>query len=116
MFLSLRLKGLLDRPEESDGQALEGPVAQHLRAWAAYSGHDAGVCFWRTRAGTEVDFVVYGEAGLQAFDVRNSANSLSISELSALYLSSFALSSGSLACSQSQVRSKMLSKACLAAS
>ena len=69
VFRSLRL----DRPEETDGQALEGLVAQHLRAWAAYSGHDADVYFWRTRAGTEVDFVVYGEAGLQAFEVKNAA-------------------------------------------
>ena len=73
VFRSLRPKGPLDRPEEMDGQALEGLVAQHLRAWAAYSGHDAGVYFWRTRAGTEVDFVVYGEAGLQAFEVKNAA-------------------------------------------
>ena len=73
VFRSLRPKGLLDRPEEMDGQALEGLVAQHLRAWAAYSGHDADVCFWRTRAGTEVDFVVYGETGLQAFEVKNAA-------------------------------------------
>ena len=71
VFRSLRPKGLLDRPEEIDGQALEGLVAQHLRAWAAYSRHDMEVFFWRTRAGTEVDFVVYGEMGLQAFEVKN---------------------------------------------
>ena len=71
VFRSLRPKGLLDRPEEIDGQALEGLVAQHLRAWAAYSRHDMEVFFWRTRAGTEVDFVVYGELGLQAFEVKN---------------------------------------------
>ena len=29
------------------------------------------VFFWRTRAGTEVDFVVYGELVLQAFEVKN---------------------------------------------
>ena len=71
VFRSLRPKGPLDRPEEMDGQALEGLVAQHLRAWAAYSRHDAGLFFWRTRAGAEVDFVVYGESGLQAFEVKN---------------------------------------------
>ena len=53
VFRSLRPKGPLDRPEEIDGQALEGLVAQHLRAWTAYSRHDMGVFFWRTRAGTE---------------------------------------------------------------
>ena len=73
VFRSLRPKGPLDRPEEMEGQALEGLVAQHLRAWAAYSRHDARVCFWRTRAGAEVDFVVYGETSLQAFEVKNAA-------------------------------------------
>ena len=48
-------------------------MAQRLRAWAAYSGHDARVCFWWTRAGAEVDFVVHGEMGLQAFEVKNAA-------------------------------------------
>jgi len=72
VFRSLRPKGPLDRPEEMDGQALEGLVAQHLRAWTAYSRHDADVHFWRTRAGAEVDFIVYGESGLQAFEVKNS--------------------------------------------
>ncbi|MYN65185.1 MAG: ATP-binding protein [Acidobacteria bacterium] len=73
VFRSLRPKGPLDRPEEIDGQALEGLVAQHLRAWVAYSGRDAKLFFWRTRAGAEVDFVVYGEAGVQAFEVKNAA-------------------------------------------
>ena len=71
VFRSLRPKGPLDRPDEIDGQALEGLVAQHLRAWAAYSSRDVEVFFWRTRGGTEVDFVVYGEPGLQAFEVKN---------------------------------------------
>ena len=71
VFRSLRPKGPLDRPEEMDGQALEGLVVQHLRAWAAYSRNDAELFFWRTRAGAEVDFVVYGESGLQAFEVKN---------------------------------------------
>ena len=71
VFRSLRPRGPLDRPEEIDGQALEGLVAQHLRAWAAYSRQDVNLYYWRTRAGTEVDFVVYGESGLQAFEVKN---------------------------------------------
>ena len=71
VFRSLRPKGPLDRPDEIDGQALEGLVAQHLRAWAAYSRSDIEVFFWRTRGGTEVDFVVYGDQGVQAFEVKN---------------------------------------------
>ena len=73
VFRSLRPRGPFDRPEEIDGQALEGLVAQHLRAWIAYSRFDVDLGFWRTRAGTEVDFVVYGDTGLQAFEVKNAA-------------------------------------------
>ena len=71
VFRSLRPGGPLDRPEEIDGQTLEGLVAQHLRAWAAYSRQDVDLFYWRTRAGAEVDFVVYGESGLRAFEVKN---------------------------------------------
>ena len=73
VFRALRPKGPLDRPSEIDGQALEGLVAQHLRAWAAYSNDDAALSFWRTRSGVEVDFVVYGTGGLQAFEVKNAS-------------------------------------------
>jgi predicted AAA+ superfamily ATPase len=72
VFRSLRPRGPLDRPEEIEGAALEGLVAQHLRAWAAYSG-GGELSFWRTRSGVEVDFVVYGPRGLWAVQVQNSA-------------------------------------------
>ena len=71
VFRSLRPKGPLDRTEEMEGQALEGLVGQHLRAWAAYSRQPVNLYFWRTRGGSEVDFVVYGALGLQAFEVKN---------------------------------------------
>jgi uncharacterized protein len=73
VFRSLRPKGPLDRPEEIDGAALEGLVAQHLRAWIAYRGADAGLFYWRTRSGVEVDFVVYGSVGFWAIEVKNTA-------------------------------------------
>jgi len=73
LFRSLRPKGPLDRPEEIDGAALEGLVAQHLRAWLAYRGNDAELFFWRTRSGVEVDFVLYGSAGFWAIEVKNTA-------------------------------------------
>ncbi len=57
VFRSLRPAGPLDRPEEARGAALEGLVAQHLRAWVDYSDGAAKLFFWRTRAGSEVDFV-----------------------------------------------------------
>jgi uncharacterized protein len=71
VFRSLRPQGPLDRPEEIEGQALEGLVAQHLKAWIAYSRSKRELFFWRTRSGVEVDFVVYGPDGLWAIEVKN---------------------------------------------
>jgi predicted AAA+ superfamily ATPase len=73
VFRSLRPRGPLDRREEIDGGAFEGLVAQHLRAWIAYSGLKDKLFFWRTRSGVEIDFVVYGEHGFWAIEVKNSA-------------------------------------------
>ncbi len=74
VYRYLRPKGPLDRPEEIHGHALEGLVAQHLRAWISYSKNDSSLHFWRTRSGVEVDFVVYGSEGLFAIEVKNSAH------------------------------------------
>jgi predicted AAA+ superfamily ATPase len=71
VFRALRPQGPLDRPEETEGQALEGLVAQHLRAWSAYSRTKPELFYWRTQSGVEVDFVVYGPEGLWALEVKN---------------------------------------------
>lgn len=71
VFRSLRPQGPLDRPEEIEGQALEGLVAQHLRAWSAYSRAKSELFFWRTQSGLEVDFVVYGPKEIWAIEVKN---------------------------------------------
>ena len=71
VFRSLRPSGTLDSPQEIDGAALEGLVAQHLRAWSAYSGDAADMYFWRTKSGNEVDFVLYGENTFCAIEVKN---------------------------------------------
>jgi predicted AAA+ superfamily ATPase len=73
VFRSLRPKGPLDRPEEIEGAALEGLVAQHLRAWLAYQDSEAKLFFWRTRSGVEVDFVVYGPGAFHAVEVKSTA-------------------------------------------
>jgi predicted AAA+ superfamily ATPase len=73
VFRALRPAGPLDRPEEIAGAALEGLVAQHLRAWIDYSGQDYALSFWRTKAGSEVDFVVYGRRGFWALEVKHAA-------------------------------------------
>lgn len=72
VFRSLRPSGPLDRPAEIEGAALEGLVAQHLRAWIAYSGGARDLHYWRTRSGVEVDFVVYGDNAFFAVEVKNS--------------------------------------------
>ena len=73
VFRSLRPSGPLDRPEEIAGAALEGLVAQHLRAWLAYRGGGDRLFYWRTRAGAEVDFVLYGPGQFTAIEVKHSA-------------------------------------------
>lgn len=72
IFRSLRPAGPLDRPEEVAGAAIEGLVAQHLRAWIDYSSGHHELFYWRTRSGVEVDFVVYGERAFAAVEVIHS--------------------------------------------
>ena len=50
--------------------ALEGLVAQHLRAWIAYRACGAQLYYWRTKSGSEVDFVVYGPDIFSAIEVK----------------------------------------------
>ena len=72
VFQSLRPRGPLDSRSELGGQALEGLVAQHLRSWIDLSAPPSSLYYWRTRAGNEVDFVVYGESGFWALKVKSS--------------------------------------------
>lgn len=74
VYRSLRPAGPLDRPAEIEGMALEGLVAQHLRAWSAYRASDAQLYYWRTKSGSEVDFVVYGSEVFLAIEVKRAAN------------------------------------------
>ena len=73
VFRANRPAGPLDAPQEIDGLALEGLVAQNLRAWCDYSQGKHGLHYWQTRSQVEVDFVVYGETGIYAVEVKNSA-------------------------------------------
>jgi uncharacterized protein len=72
VFRSLRPSGPLDSPNEIDGAALEGLVAQHLRGWSGYGKNDCKLYFWRTKSGVEVDFVIYGKDNFCAIEVKNS--------------------------------------------
>lgn len=72
VFRANRPAGPLDSPSEIDGAALESLVAQHLRAWCDYSDGNHRLYYWQTRSKVEVDFVIYGEGGLHALEVKNS--------------------------------------------
>jgi predicted AAA+ superfamily ATPase len=72
VFRSLRPAGPLDDPGTIEGAALEGLVFQHLRAWIGYGGDKHTLSYWRTRAGNEVDFILYGKDGIHAIEVKNS--------------------------------------------
>ena len=69
VYRSLRPSGPLDRPEEIAGPAVEGLVLQHLRAWIDYRRDRHELFYWRTRGGSEVDAIVYGDTGLFAIEV-----------------------------------------------
>jgi predicted AAA+ superfamily ATPase len=73
VFRANRPSGPLDAPQEIEGGVLEGLVAQHLRAWCDYSTGNHALFYWQTRSQVEVDFIVYGESGLYAVEVKNSS-------------------------------------------
>ena len=73
VFRANRPKGPLDAPAEIEGAALEGLVAQQLRAWCAYSSGQPSMHYWKTRSNVEVDFVVYGDSHFYAMEVKNTA-------------------------------------------
>ena len=74
LFRSLRPKGPLDRAEELARVALEGLVAQHLRAWIAYSNRDDALSFWREPTpATTLTSSCTGESRLFAIKVKSSA-------------------------------------------
>ena len=73
VYRALRPRGPLDSDEEIEGAAIETLVLELLRAENA--NHDLGyeLYFWRTGDDKEVDFVLYGERGLHAFEIKRSA-------------------------------------------
>jgi len=74
VYRSIRPKGPLDSTEEIEGMALEGLIAQHLRAWASYRSVQAQLYYWRTKSGSEVDFVMYGPDVFVAIEVKRSGH------------------------------------------
>jgi len=73
VFRALRPRGPLDSDDEIDGAAIETLLYQSLAAENANAGLGYDLFFWRTSDGVEVDFVLYGERGLHAFEVKRSS-------------------------------------------
>ena len=70
VFQAIRPRGPLDAPEQIHGAALETLFLQQARALNDYRDLGYRLHYWRTSTGDEVDFVLYGERGLRAFEVK----------------------------------------------
>ena len=73
VYRALRPRGPLDSDDEVDGAAIETLVLTCLRAENSNRGLGYQFHFWRTADGKEVDFVLYGEGGLHAIEVKRSS-------------------------------------------
>lgn len=70
VFQAIRPRGPLDAPEQIHGAALETLFLQQVRALNDYASLGYRLYYWRTSTGDEVDFVLYGERGLRAFEIK----------------------------------------------
>ncbi len=70
VFQAIRPRGPLDAPDQIHGPALETLFLQQVRALNDYKDLGYRLHYWRTADGNEVDFVLYGERGLRAFEVK----------------------------------------------
>jgi predicted AAA+ superfamily ATPase len=73
VYRTLRPMGPLDSKEELDGASLETLFLQSLRAINDYYDLNYTIYFWRTLAGDEVDFVIYGPRGFHAFELKRAS-------------------------------------------
>jgi len=74
VFQAIRPRGPLDAPDQIHGPALETLFLQQVRALNDYKDLGYRLHYWRTAGGDEVDFVLYGERGLRAFEVKMAHN------------------------------------------
>ncbi len=70
VYQAIRPMGPLDGPEVAQGIVLESLFLQDLIAVNQALELGNTVYFYRTDEGTEVDFVVYGERGIKAFEIK----------------------------------------------
>ena len=70
IFQALRPRGILDSTSSLNGIALETLVLQEILAHNELTQLDYGIFYWRTRLHVEVDFILYGEKGFKAIEVK----------------------------------------------
>lgn len=72
VYQTLRPKGPLDSPEDIAGPSLETLVLQEIRALNDALQKGYTLFFWHTADHQEVDFILYGERGIKAIEVKRS--------------------------------------------
>ena len=73
VYRTLRPAGPLDMPEEIEGISLETLLFQELNAANTDYGLGYKIYYWRTADNAEVDFVLYGDKGIRAFEIKRTA-------------------------------------------
>ena len=74
VWRAVRPMGPLDKPEEVGGIALESLVFQELKALNDYFDLGYTLHYWQTANKLEIDFVLYGEKGIAALEVKRTKN------------------------------------------
>lgn len=74
VFQAIRPRGPLDSDELIDGAVLETIFFQQALAFNDYENLGYKFHYWRTKKGLEVDFVLYGERGLMAIEIKRTHN------------------------------------------
>jgi len=70
VYRTIRPTGPLDMPEMIEGTALESLFFQELLAINDYLELGYKMYYYRTAEKTEVDFVLYGDKGIKAFEIK----------------------------------------------
>lgn len=73
VYRTIRPSGPLDMPEDMEGLAFETLVFQELRAINDCLRLGYELYYWHTANQLEVDFVLYGNRGLKAFEVKRTS-------------------------------------------
>lgn len=72
LYQAIRPKGFLDSPEFIAGAAIETLFFQEIRAINDYYELDYTLYYWRTHSKLEIDFILYGQRGLIAIELKRS--------------------------------------------